>query len=99
MDPRQLSLEVATAMQVGQNRLKVRIEDLQRERDQAMARIERDLTLEVRRVQDTYKLAAIALPPIPPLLVGLFVFVRRRSLETLGVPTTRLRGGATGAET
>ena len=42
-----------------------------------------------------YKLAAVGLPPIPPLIVAVVVFLRRRSLERVGVPAERLRCGAT----
>jgi ABC-2 type transport system permease protein len=44
----------------------------------------------VRKVQDRYKLAAVLLPAVPPLLVGLFVFARRRATEKIGVPKERL---------
>ena len=93
MDIQELGLEVAMKTQVGQNRLQARIESLERDRDRELERIERALALEVRRVQNTYKLAAVGLPPIPPLAIAVFVFFRRRSLERLGVPPSRLRTG------
>ena len=42
-------------------------------------------------VQDEYKRWALILPPIPPLLVALFVYFRRRSREQEGVSRSRLR--------
>jgi ABC-2 type transport system permease protein len=42
-------------------------------------------------VQDWYKTAAVLLPPIPPLLVGLYVFFNRRAREREGVSKARLR--------
>jgi ABC-2 type transport system permease protein len=91
VDPQQVMIEVATAQQAGQNRLKTAIERMEKERDQELATIERDVALQVRNVQDRYKLAAIALPPIPPLIVGAVMFFRRRSMEKIGVPKARLR--------
>jgi ABC-2 type transport system permease protein len=96
MDAREMELEIAMKTQVGQNRLDARIESLERERDQRLERIERDLALEIRAVQDRYKIAAVGLPPIPPLLVAGVVFMRRRAQERVGVPTSRLRSASGG---
>jgi ABC-2 type transport system permease protein len=91
LDPQQMIIEVSTAQEAGQKRLEAAIARFERERDQKVAAIERDLALETRRIQNRYKLAAIALPPIPPLVLGAFVFARRRSMEQLGVPKARLK--------
>ena len=45
----------------------------------------------VSRVQNTYKLWSVILPPIPPLLVAFFVFFNRRTKEREGVSKARLR--------
>ncbi|MEI8374634.1 MAG: Gldg family protein [Planctomycetota bacterium] len=42
-------------------------------------------------MQGTYKLWAVIIPPIPPLLVAAFVFFNRRSKEREGVSKKRLR--------
>ena len=42
-------------------------------------------------MQDKYKLWAVILPPIPPLLVGLGVYFSRRAKEREGVARSRLR--------
>lgn len=76
----------------GQKRLEAKTADLQKKRNQQVAQAERKLAMEVRHVQDTYKMMAVLLPPIPPLLIGLFVFFQRRSGEREGVTSTRLRG-------
>lgn len=46
---------------------------------------------DIRSVQDKYKLYAILIPPIPPLLLALAVFFRRRELERQGVSRERLK--------
>jgi ABC-2 type transport system permease protein len=42
-------------------------------------------------VQDDYKLWAVLLPPIPPLIVAGIVFFNRRANEREGVSKARLR--------
>jgi ABC-2 type transport system permease protein len=58
-------------------------------------RREREIAFErdqaIRTVQDLYKMYAILIPPIPPLLLAVAVFFRRRELERQGVARERLR--------
>jgi len=91
VDPQQMVLEIATAQQVGQKRLDAAVQKQQQERDRELARIETNLGLDIRRVENTYKMMAVALPPIPPLLLALVVTLRRRSLEKIGVSAVRVR--------
>ena len=55
-----------------------------------MKEIEYDRDQKIRAVQDRYKMYAILIPPIPPLLLALAVFFRRRELERQGVSRERL---------
>jgi ABC-2 type transport system permease protein len=89
MDSMQMLQEVAQAQQAGQNRLNTAIAEMEKDRDRQIEMIEKKLNLHVRKVQDRYKLAAVLLPAVPPLLVGLFVFARRRAMEKIGVPKER----------
>ncbi len=75
----------------GNQRLQVTIEQLQKKRDVETKKIDRELNLQVRKVQDGYKLWAVLLPPVLPLLVGLGVFFNRRAKEREGVARARLR--------
>jgi ABC-2 type transport system permease protein len=50
-----------------------------------------DAELKTRSEQAKYKYWAIFLPPIPPLLVGIAVFVSRRVREREGISKNRLR--------
>lgn len=93
IDTQEMLNDVAIAQQEGQTRLQNFNERMEKERDQELEKIERNLAMQVRHVQDNYKLAAIAFPPIPPVLVGGFVFLRRKSMERIGVPKARLRHG------
>jgi hypothetical protein len=44
----------------------------------------------IRGIQNTIKLMAVALPPIPAFIVFLIVSVRRLRRERMGVPEDRL---------
>ena len=44
-------------------------------------------------MQDRYKLLAVLLPPILPILLAFFVYFHRRKAEQEGVDTRRLRYG------
>lgn len=74
-----------------QRRLAVKREQLERTRDQQIQQSKRDADLKILNIQNFYKMLAIFLPPIPPLLVGIGVFVSRRLREREGIPKSRLK--------
>ena len=76
---------------VQQRRMDIEVQRLERERDRKLKGIQRNLNIEIRKVQNLYKLLAVAIPPIPPLILGLTVFLRRRSLEQESVTDARRR--------
>jgi ABC-type uncharacterized transport system involved in gliding motility auxiliary subunit/ABC-type transport system involved in multi-copper enzyme maturation permease subunit len=84
-------IELALAQQDGERRLSAKIEEVKLKRDREIKRIETKLARQVRQVQDGYKMWAVLLPPIPPLLVALGVFLVRRSREREGVSRSRLK--------
>jgi ABC-type uncharacterized transport system involved in gliding motility auxiliary subunit len=91
VNPQQQMIEILQAQQVGQRRLDTKLETLKQERDREIKKSERDLAVKVREVQDNYKLWAVLLPPIPPLIVAFIVFFNRRANEREGVSKARLR--------
>ena len=91
VNAQEVLIRVAMAQQDGQRRLDAKLEQLKQKRDREINAIETKLALEIRRVQDQYKLWAVLLPPIPPLLVAVGVFLTRRSREREGVSRSRLR--------
>lgn len=64
---------------------------LERELQREINRIQRDVDLDIQRIQFRYKFLAVAIPWIPPFLVGVVVFVRRRLREREGIEKSRLR--------
>lgn len=58
---------------------------------QQIQQSKRNADLQILNIQNQYKMLAIFLPPIPPLLVGIGVFVSRRLREREGIPKSRLK--------
>ncbi len=74
-----------------QQKLDAEVEALAGQRRRQIKEIAYERDQEIRAVQDRYKMYAILIPPIPPLLLALAVFFRRRELERQGVARERLK--------
>jgi ABC-2 type transport system permease protein len=72
-------------------RLEVKLKQLQRDRDKNVTAVQREVDLQIRKTQNWCKAMAVFIPPIPPLLVGIIVFVSRRLREREGISKARLR--------
>ncbi len=72
-------------------KFQVEKERLQRERDKGIREARRQADDSIGKIQNYYKLLAVFVPPIPPLLVGIIVFVSRRLREREGISKNRLR--------
>jgi ABC-2 type transport system permease protein len=90
-DTKSMLQQIAMAQAAGQAELERKTNDMRKTRDKEIKKIDTDLATQVRAVQDKYKLWAVILPPIPPLLVGLGVYFSRRAKEREGVARSRLR--------
>jgi len=91
LDQQEIVQKVQIAYVEGQKRMNAQIERLDQEKNRKIQQIEKQLAMKVRQVQDRYKMFAVLLPPIPPLVVAIFVFLLRRSREKEGVVRTRLK--------
>ncbi|MFK8115645.1 MAG: Gldg family protein [Rubripirellula sp.] len=74
-----------------QRKLSVRSKKNERERSMRIREIERSAAEEVTRIQSKVKAAAVALPCIPPLIVGVIVFASRRLRERENISKSRLK--------
>ncbi|MCC6511759.1 MAG: hypothetical protein IT423_21845, partial [Pirellulaceae bacterium] len=72
-------------------KLAIKKKQLEKVRDEGIAESRRKADTAVLNLQNNYKFWAIFLPPIPPLLVGIAVFVSRRVREREGISKNRLR--------
>ncbi|HUY89131.1 MAG TPA: Gldg family protein [Pirellulales bacterium] len=91
LDEISLAQILAMKQEAGSRRLQTKISQLKKAYDKNVAASERELNRQISRVQDSYKMWAVLLPPIPPLLVGLGVYFNRRAREREGVSKARLR--------
>jgi len=91
IDVQQMLIEVDLMQKNLERQRQSRVEQLRQEKERKINAIETELALKVRQVQDQYKLWAILLPPIPPLVVAIIVFMTRRAREREGVARSRLR--------
>lgn len=91
LSPLEKKQQEVYAQRTGQARLAATKSKLEKERDQKLAGIERNLNIQISRVQDWYKMWSVVLPPVLPMLVGLAVFFKRRAREREGVSRSRLR--------
>ena len=91
VDPQQMVIQVGMMAEKLERERQATIAKLDREKEKEDNRIENKLTAAVGQVQSRYKLLAVLLPPIPPLIVALIVLITRRAREREGVAKSRLR--------
>ncbi|MDR1052666.1 MAG: Gldg family protein [Planctomycetaceae bacterium] len=87
----EVAQRVATMVVVLQKKFEAEEEQLKRKLNIEVSGAEVMLNEYIRGVKGRYKLAAVAIPPIPPLLIALAVFFIRRVRETEGIPKSRLK--------
>jgi ABC-2 type transport system permease protein len=72
-------------------KMEAKLDRIKKEKKQEYDKIETQLNQKKRQYQEQYKMWAVILPPIPPLLVAIVVFSLRRKRESEGVAKSRLR--------
>jgi ABC-2 type transport system permease protein len=91
VDVAQMATELGLMKQDLERQKEAKLEQLRKAKDKEVNTIETNLNRHIRSVQDQYKLWAVLLPPILPLLLAVVVFFTRRAREHEGVAKTRLR--------
>ncbi len=74
-----------------ERKLDIKLEQMRRDRDKNIADAQRKADRSIMSIQNRYKFWAVILPTIPPLLVGMVVFVSRRLREREGIAKSRLK--------
>lgn len=95
----QISLDELVRIQTEQSEMQGKLQKqaeredarLKRQRDNDIEKSRRDYEQRVAGIQARYKFWAVFLPPLPPILVALVVFARRRLREREGISRTRLK--------
>jgi ABC-2 type transport system permease protein len=88
---RDAATKLAAQQQVEERRLSAKVAQFNQEYERKSEEQERQLLVDMRNLQDSYKMMAVFLPPIPLLLVALGVYFNRRAKEREGVSRARLR--------
>ncbi len=83
--------ELKLLIETAQDRETIQKVSLTQEFSRTKAKIDAQRKRQTYRLNDYYKAVASAVPPLPPLIVALFVFIFRRSREKEGVASSRLR--------
>lgn len=74
-----------------QRKLQRDLTSFAQERSRRLKQIDYELEQNTEAVENFYKMIALLVPPIPPLLLAVWVFFRRREAEQQGVARERLR--------
>jgi len=93
IDPDEIRVGLQTLQaqqELANRRIAQKRRELERQRDREIKEIRRSTDRAVADIQDKYKLGAVILPPLPPLLIGIVVFTRRRLREREGISRSRL---------
>ena len=97
LDETTKAIMLQSAEEAENRRLQQRTEAIEREKAKAIAKVERKHQQAVSEVQNRIRLIAVLLPPIPALLLGGFIFARKRRRERELIPRSRsVSAGAAG---
>jgi ABC-2 type transport system permease protein len=80
-----------TQQALEQRKLEVKRTKMARERNMKVREIERRAAEQVTKIQNQVKVSAVAVPCIPPLVVGVIVFASRRLRERESIASSRLK--------
>ncbi len=94
IDDRTKEIMIRAAEQAENRRLQAQTEQIEREKAQEIDKIKAEHARAVDEVRDRIRVAAILVPPIPAILLGLIIFWRRRQRESAAIPVSRKRRDA-----
>ena len=81
-----------SAEEAENRRLNAKREQIMRDKVRAMERTESEHLGAVRQVEDWIRVVAVLIPPIPAILLGISIFLRKRKREQDAIPSSRKRG-------
>ena len=90
LDEQTKEVMIANLKSAESRRLEVARANIDDEKQRQIEDSRADMENSIRSIQNTIKLLAVALPPIPAFVVFLIVSVRRLRRERIGVPVDRL---------
>ena len=93
LDEQAKQIMISNLQSVENRRLAVARTNIEEEKQRQIENSRADMENSIRGIQNTIKLLAVALPPIPAFVVFLVVSARRLRRERIGVPVDRLVEG------
>jgi ABC-2 type transport system permease protein len=90
MDERTKEIRVLQLQEIANRRLDVDKANIEDQKRKKVLEIKGETEQEIRGTQNKVRAVAIALPPLPPLILGLLVFGTRLRRENLGANPNRL---------
>lgn len=81
-----------SAEEAENRRLNAKREVIMRDKVRAMERTESEHLQAVRGVEDWIRVIAVLVPPVPAILLGFLIFLRKRQREQDAIPSSRKRG-------
>ena len=90
IDDQAKQVMISNLQAVETRRLKVSRTTIEDEKQRQIEAARADMESGIRGIESTIKLLAVALPPIPALVLFVFMAVRRMQRERIGVPDDRL---------
>jgi ABC-2 type transport system permease protein len=91
IDERTKEIMIRAAEQAENRRVQAQTEQIEREKAQQIDKIKAEHARSVDEVRDRIRVAAILVPPVPAILLGLLIFWRKRRRESATIPESRKR--------
>jgi ABC-2 type transport system permease protein len=91
LDETTKQIMIRSAEEAENRRLQAQTEQIEREKAKSVDKIRADHARAIDEVRDRIRVFAILLPPIPAILLGLFIFYRKRRRESATIPDSRKR--------
>ena len=89
-DERTKEIQLANLQKVAQRRLDVAKQTIEDKKLNEIREGKAESERHIRGIRNRVRFAAAVIPPLPPLILGLIVWIRRRTLENLGANPKRL---------
>jgi ABC-2 type transport system permease protein len=90
LDARTQQIMINNVQNAENRRLQVARKNIEDEKERQIERSRADMEAAIRRIQNTIKVLAVALPPIPAFVLFVLVSLRRLRREKIGVELDRL---------
>jgi ABC-2 type transport system permease protein len=91
VDPRTKRIMLESVREEEQQRIAVKQVEIENQKQRKVEQGKGETERKIRRIESTIRFGAIVIPPIPVLIVGLFVFMSRLAAEQRSVHSDRLR--------